>query len=651
MTFTADQLQDFVFSSNLEWLETNGIGGYASGTVAGTNSRRYHGLLVAATKPPLGRMVVLSKLEETIVVGDNRVELSSNQFPGAVHPEGHKYLRSFRRDVFPEFEFQAGDFRLKKTIAAIHGENTTVIVYEVLDAPEEFNFELLPLYACKDFHSEARANDSLHFHYLFDDDTFRTMNYQECPELFITVPGSTFIEQRNWHYNFEHLVEHYRGLDFKEDLYSHGRFSVKLKKGARLGIIVSTEAPLNRDAVQLLNDERVRRNGLIKKFDGQEALRRLALAADQFIVKRGELHTIIAGYPWFSDWGRDTMISLPGLCLVTGRHEEYKQILTAFADHISDGMIPNRFPDYDETPEYNTIDATLWFFVAVYKYYQATSDKAFLKPLMPVLKDIIDWHYRGTRYNICVDADDELLGGGHEGVQLTWMDVKVKDWVVTPRRTKPVEINALWYNTLMAMSHFQRDVGSNADGAEYERRASRVLASFNEKFWNSTRKCLYDCIDNDYKYPDMRPNQVFAISLPFPLLSKERATAVLKMVGQYLLTTRGLRSLEQSHHDYKGNYSGDVWNRDCAYHQGTVWSYLIGPYIDALMFVKGENGRKEASALFSQFLLHLDERGVGTISEIFDGDTPHRPEGCIAQAWGVAEALRVAVEHKLVRLT
>lgn len=648
MTFHADQLQDFNISSNLEWLETNGIGGYASSTVAGTNSRRYHGLLVAATKPPLGRMVVLSKLEETIVVGDHRVDLSSNQYPGTVHPEGHKYLKSFRRDVFPEFEYQAGDFRIKKTIASIHGENTTVIMYDILDAPDGFQLELLPLYACKDFHSEARANDSLHFHYLFDENTFRTMNYQECPELFIHVPGASFIEQRNWYYNFEHLVEQYRGLDFKEDLYSHGRFSVKLTKGDKLGIIVSTESPVGRDAIKLLNEERVRRSAITKKFDGQDILRRLALAADQFIVKRGELHTVIAGYPWFSDWGRDTMISLPGLCLVTDRHEEYKQILKVFADNVSDGMIPNRFPDYDETPEYNTLDATLWFFVAVYKYYQVTGDKTFLKSLMPVLKDIIDWHYRGTRYNICVDAEDELLGGGHEGVQLTWMDAKVHDWVVTPRRGKPVEINALWYNALKAMSRFQNEVGGHGESAEYERKAARVLESFNEKFWNSTRKCLYDCIDNDYKYPDMRPNQVFAISLPFPLLTKERATSVLKMVSQYLLTPRGLRSLEASHHDYKGTYAGGIWNRDGAYHQGTVWSFLMGPYIDALMFVKGEKGKKEAMALFNQFMLHLDERGVGSISEIFDGDAPHRPEGCMAQAWGVAEALRVAVEYRLV---
>lgn len=648
MTFHGDQLQDFIFSSNLEWLETNGIGGYASSTVAGANTRRYHGLLVAATKPPLGRMVVLSKLEETIVAGDRRVELGCNQYPGAVYPEGYRYLKSFRRDVFPEFEYQAGNFRLKKTVAAIHGENTTVVVYEVLDAEEDFQLELLPMYACKDFHSEAKANDSLHFHYLFDEGTFRTMNYQDCPEIFIHVPGSSFIEQRNWFYNFEHLVEQHRGLDFKEDLYSHGRFAVNLRKGDKLGVIISTESPIDRDAVTMLNQERVRRNTWTKKFDGHDLLRRLALAADQFIVQRGDLHSVIAGYPWFSDWGRDTMIALPGLCLVTGRHQEYKQILKAFAEHVSDGMIPNRFPDYHEEPEYNTIDATLWFFVAVYRYHKTTGDDAFVKELLPVLKEIIDWHYRGTRYNICVDAEDELLAGGHDGVQLTWMDAKVGDWVVTPRQGKPVEINALWYNALKSMAHFQQRVANKEGAAVYEQKAARVLESFNEKFWNSTRKCLYDCVDHDYKNPDLRPNQVYAISLPFPLLAKDRAISVLKMIGQYLLTPRGLRSLEPGHHDYKGSYGGGPWNRDSAYHQGTAWGYLMGPYIDALMYVKGDKAKKEASVLLTQFLAHLDERGVGSISEIFDGDAPHAARGCIAQAWSVGEALRVAVDYNLI---
>lgn len=650
MTFQTDRLQDFLFSSQLEWIETNGIGGYAAGTVAGTNSRRYHGMLVAATRPPLGRMVVLSKLEETIVVGDHRIDLSSNQYPGAVHPEGHRYLHSFRRDVFPDFEYRAGDFRLKKTIAAIHGENTTVVVYEVLAAPEAFTLELLPLYSCKDFHSESHANDSMAFHYLFDEGTFRTMNYQGCPELFIMVPGSEFVEHRSWYYNFEHLVELERGLDFKEDLFTHGRLLVKMQQGDRLGVIISTEAPVGRDAIALLNEERARRSQLTKAFERNGILRRLALAADQFIVRRGDLHTVIAGYPWFSDWGRDTMISLPGLCLATGRHVEMKEILEVFAEHISDGMIPNRFPDYGETPEYNTIDATLWFFVSVYKYHKATGDHAFVKSLLPVLKEVIDWHYRGTRYNICVDADDELLGGGQEGVQLTWMDARVGDWVVTPRRGKPVEINALWYNALMAMAHFHREAGTAAAANDYERKAARVLESFNEKFWNTTRKCLYDCVDNDYKYPELRPNQVFAISLPFPLLTRERAVSVLKVVSQHLLTPRGLRTLEPGHHDYKGVCTGGVWNRDGAYHQGTVWSFLMGPYIDALFFVKGDKASKEASALFNEFMKHLDEHGVGTVSEIFDGDPPHTPRGCFAQAWGVAEALRVGVEHGLGNL-
>ncbi len=646
-TFKPDQLKQYDFASNLEWLETNGVGGYSSGTVSGSNTRRYHGVLVAATRPPVGRLVVLSKLEETIVSTDKRFELSSNRYPGAIYPQGFQYLKSFERNVFPEFVYEAGGIEIKKTIAGIHGENTVVIVYEVLKAKGKITLELLPLASCKDYHSEARANDSIYKNYLFDEGVFQTMNYEACPEIFISVPGSSFVDSKSWYYNYEHTIEQQRGLDYTEDLFTHGHFEVGLKEGDKLGVVVSIEDPRGRDAIGLLEKEKSRRESLMKPFAYHEGLRRLSLAADQFIVKRGDLNTIIAGYPWFADWGRDTMISLPGLCITTGRYDDLKNILRAFANSVSEGMLPNRFPDHGETPEYNTIDATLWFFVAIYKYYQASKDKAFINEILPVLNDIIDWHYKGTRYNIRVDESDGLLAGGHDGVQLTWMDAKVGNWVVTPRRGKAVEINALWFNALNILSHFSNECGDGVSSKKWKEKADRVNESFNEKFWNELRGCLYDFIDGDEKNTDLRPNQVFAISLPFPLLTKQRATKVLKVVTDQLYTPYGLRSLERSHPDYKHLCNGDIFCRDGAYHQGTVWGFLIGPYIDALLFVKGEKGRRDAAKIIEDLMTTLDDACVGSISEIFDAEEPYTPRGCFAQAWSVAEVMRVAVEYKL----
>jgi predicted glycogen debranching enzyme len=649
MKFDQKTLSNFATSRGLEWIETNGLGGYASSTVSGAHSRRYHGLLVAAIHPPVGRMNVLSKLDETIVLGDEKFDLGTNQYPGALHPTGYTFLKKFERDFFPEFYYQVGDIEIKKTIAAIHGENTTVILYEVLNAPLRFELELLPLYASRDFHGLSHANDFIGQPYIFEDGIFRTLNYQGCPELFIDVPQSKFTEAKGWYYNVEYAVEQYRGLDFKEDLYTHGKFAVEMKEGARLGIIVSIDDPTGRDAFQLFETELKRRKKITEKFSWNESLKRLSLAADQFIVKRGDLQSIIAGYHWFADWGRDTMISLPGLCLVTGRFEEARQILQAFSESVSEGMLPNRFPDYGESPEYNTIDATLWFFHAIYQYYKYSGDKDFVKQVVPVLEDIVAWHYKGTRYNIKVDPSDGLLSGGDTGVQLTWMDAKVGDWVVTPRRGKPVEINALWYNALSTLGLLLVEIGSVDESEKYRKKAMQVLKSFNEVFWNERDNCLFDYVGDDVKNDDLRPNQLYAISLPFPLLIKDRAKLVFEKISNHLLTPKGLRSLASTHKDYKPAYGGSVWSRDSVYHQGTVWSFLMGPYIDALLYIKGDRSRKEAAKLLETFLEHLNEGGVGTISEIFDAEPPHAPRGCIAQAWGVAEALRVAVEHDLFR--
>jgi predicted glycogen debranching enzyme len=646
--FTVNELNDFSKSRSLEWIETNGLGGYASSTVSGANSRRYHGLLVAAIHPPVERCVILSKLEETLLVKGQYYNLSSNQYPGAVYPQGFQYLKSFERDVFPEFIFEAGGAKLKKTIAAIHGENTTLVIYEVLNAPEKFKMELLPLCSYRDFHSISHENDFIFKGYIFNDGIFQTKNYHESAELFISVPDSEFENTQCWYNRFEYSIEQERGLDFQEDLFNHGKFIVELKKGSKLGIIISTEDPAGRNAFEFLSEEEKRRVALIKSDQSSKELRQLFLAADQFVVKRGDdLRTIIAGYHWFSDWGRDTMIAMPGLCFATQRFDDAKKIIRAFANNVSDGMLPNRFADYGEACEYNTVDATLWFFNAIYKYYKYTADKDLVKSMLPVLKDIIDWHDKGTRFNIHVDTDG-LIYAGKDGVQLTWMDAKVGDWVVTPRRGKAVEINALWYNALRVMEELMRETGSEGEAKRYEERAGKVNEKFNEVFWNNTQGGLYDFVDGEIKNDDIRPNQIYALSLPFPVVVGNKAKKILELITSKLLTPRGLRSLASNHNDYKSEYLGDGWHRDAAYHQGTAWSFLIGPYVDALIKLKGKNGKTEASALISSFFEHLNEAGVGTISEIFDAEPPHQARGCIAQAWGVAEVLRVILEHELL---
>lgn len=643
ITFSSDTLYDFDQVRSLEWLETNGLGGYASSTVSGAHSRRYHGLLVASLRPPVERRVILSKLEETVIIKDQRFELGANQYPGAVHPQGYDFLTHFERGLFPVFTYATKEFTIRKTIAAIQGENTTVVVYDVLDAVDQFSVELLPLSSARDFHSLSGANSAIHPGHVFERGIFRTKNYHDSPELFISVPGAEFVAENNWYYNLEYSIEQYRGLDFQEDLFSHGKFTVTLRKGSTLGIIISTEDPTGKNALTLLARETKRRKKITDAFSDNN-LQTLALAADQFIVKRGQdLKTIIAGYHWFSDWGRDTMIALPGLCLVTGRFDDAKKIIRAFADSVSEGMLPNRFPDYGEAPEYNTVDATLWFFVAIYRYLQYTNDGKFVNSLIPILEDIVAWHFKGTRYGIRVD-DDGLIAAGVDGVQLTWMDAKVGDWVVTPRKGKAVEINALWYNAICILAELKSE---NEGDKRYTDLASRIKANFSKTFWNEADGYLYDFVDGNNKNEDLRPNQVYALSLPFKLISKEKSLKVLNRLTEKLLTPKGLRSLSQDHREYKARYGGDPWHRDGAYHQGTVWSFLLGGYIDALVHLKGASGTADAKALLNKFFEHLGEGCIGSVSEIFDAEAPHRPRGCMAQAWGVGEILRAAVEHKL----
>ncbi|MBC7922886.1 MAG: glycogen debranching enzyme family protein [Ferruginibacter sp.] len=649
LTFDQSVTQNFERAVEREWIETNGLGGWASSSLIGLNTRRYHGLLVAATKPPVGRVVLLSKLDETLYTRQGKFDLGCNQYVGSVYPQGYVHLTRFEKTLFPEFTYEAGGVTLKKTVVAVAGENTTLILYEVVKAEDAFTLELLPLVASRDYHSLVHANPNLNGYVHFEEGVFHQKPYPLSPDLFIGVPGSAFEHRGHWYHNFQYRAEMQRGMDFREDLFCPGNFRLTLREGDRLGIIVSTQPPFGRDAWELAHHERTRREQLLQNVPlPNNLIRTLTLAADQFVVKRDErLNSIIAGYHWFSDWGRDTMISLPGLCLVTGRFEEARRILLAFARHTSQGMLPNRFSDWGEEPQYNNVDATLWFFVAVHQYQEYTQDHDFVRnEIMPVLKDILDWYGRGTRYNIHVE-EDGLLYAGIPGEQLTWMDAKVDNWVVTPRQGKPVEVNALWYNALTIYARLLRFSGDEVRSLYYTARADKVLEAFNDTFWNEDKQCLYDYIGDNFRNDAIRPNQLFALSLPFALVSGERAKKILKVCEDKLLTPVGLRSLSADHVEYQAHYEGNLWSRDGAYHQGTVWSWLLGPYVDAVLRVKGAAGRKEVGNLLQNFGFHFREAGIGTVSEIFDAEAPHPPRGCIAQSWSVAELLRVILQHRL----
>lgn len=644
-------LNNYDAAIELEWLETNGIGGWAGSSVVGCNTRRYHSLLMAATVPPAERMNLVSKLDETIIINDKRFELGTNNYGDVITPQGYQYLSGFKKEIFPEWTYEVNGVALKKTISMVHGENTTVILYEVVKAPQVFTLELLPLLSVRGYHSLMHANNAAHWDASFDNNIFRAKVYDATPDIFIKVPNANYQHHPNWFYNFNYSIEQYRGLDFTEDLFNHGKFLVELKQGDSLGIILSTEDPSNKNAIELFLKEKQRKESLLEQPFNNSIEQILTLAADQFIVKRGEdLKTIIAGYPWFTDWGRDTMISLPGLCLSTGRFEDAKKILAAFAQSVSMGMLPNRFQDNNEPPEYNNVDGTLWYFIAIKKYLDATDDEAFIiNDILPVLKDIIDWHFRGTRYKIHV-AEDGLLYAGEVGQQLTWMDARIGNWVVTPRMGKAVEIQALWYNALKIFAELLRRNAQEKDAELVEISALKAKQSFEEKFWYDEGNYLYDVIDENNQ-PDktLRPNQLFAISLPYALIEEAKAAAVLQIVEEQLYTPVGLKSLPKTDSHYIPVYGGDAWHRDSSYHEGTVWSWLLGPYVDALIRVN--DLRDKAQKVISDFAYHLNEACIGSVSEIFDADAPHHPRGCFAQAWGVAEILRVIKEYNLSETT
>jgi predicted glycogen debranching enzyme len=632
-----------------EWLETNGLGGFSSGTVAGANTRRYHGLLTAALNPPGGRMLLLSKLEETLVLGERRIDLSTNEYDGAVHPNGYLYLSAFRLDPFPTFTFEAEGVKLEKSLFMLAGGNTVQIEYRLLESPagSKPQLELRPLIAFRDYHATTHENGALNPQIQNQSNLVSVQPYGSLPRLYFAHNAETAAPEGYWYRNFFYRQERERGLDAKEDLFNPLVLRWSLNKRQAAVVIASTEAQDIRSAAKFRRKELNRRAALEANAPNADPLiRALTAAADQFLARRGDGWTVIAGYPWFTDWGRDTMISLRGLTLFTGNAEIAKQILRNFARHTDMGMLPNRFVDSGETAEFNTVDATLWFIEAARAYAAVTGDYKFVhEELYPVFTSIVDFHIKGTRYNIKV-AEDGLLNAGAPGAQLTWMDAKIGDWVVTPRSGKPVEIQALWYNALKIMEDLAQRFGDEEPRKRYSTLASTVVWTFNRLFWNKEKNCLYDVVNGGPPDPTIRPNQIFAVSLYYSMLSRERARAVVESVERELITPVGLRTLARSDSRYRPRYEGDQYSRDSAYHQGTVWPWLLGPFITAYVRVNGGTAaaREHARGLLRGLETHLSEAGVGQISEIFDADAPHLPRGCFAQAWSVAEVLRALCE-------
>lgn len=639
-----------------EWLVTNGIGGYASGTVAGVLTRRYHGLLMAALQPPLGRTLLLAKLDVTAEY-DGIYPESGRFYPlftnrwgtGLVEPDGYFFIDRFHLEgTTPVWTYSIGNAVLEKRIWMKPGHNTTYIQYKLTRATGPLTLEARALVNYRDYHSTTMMAD-WEPEIIPVDHGLRMQMFTDAAPLYLLSDKAQMIPQYDWYEDFLLTLEEYRGQnDVEEDHFCAAHLRVTLRPGEVVTIVASTSEDIGLDGGVAYLERQAYEAALLAQFRAAHpgvqspVIEHLVLAADQFVVQRPTSsdpngRSVIAGYHWFSDWGRDTMIALPGLTLTTNRPEVAASILRTYAQFVDQGMIPNRFPDIGERPEYNTVDATLWYFQALYAYHQATGDDALLRDLFPVLQNIIKWHVRGTRYNIHMDPADGLLFAGEAGVQLTWMDAKVDDWVVTSRIGKPVEINALWYNALCILADFAAHLGE--DGREYTLLAEKVKAGCG-RFWYKKMGYCYDVLDGpDGHDGSLRPNQLFAVSLPFSPLSPDRQRSVLDACSRHLLTPHGLRSLSPDDVAYIGHYGGDRYKRDGAYHQGTVWGWLIGPFVSAHLRVY--QNPEEAATYLRPLLQHLVGYGIGSISEIFDGDPPFTPRGCIAQAWSVAELLRV----------
>lgn len=640
------QSPEFESLTEKEWIVTNGIGGYASSSICGANTRRYHGLLVASFNPPTDRRVLVSKLEEKIIAAKEEFYICSNAYPGTIHPEGYKHLTSFKRMPLPSSIFSNGKQSLAKTVFMRYGKNTTVVEY-INQGEEALLLELTPLLMCRDYHHLFQEDSKWSFDTRrLEERLLEITPDKDSPLIFLRFTAGIFYPEPHWYNHFQYAKEEERGLDYSEDAKSIGKVSCMLAPGEATYLIFSTsESDLDGDPVAWKKEEESR----LKSIGGKEKspfIRDLMISGDQFLVKRNSSnsYTLLAGYHWFTDWGRDTMIAMRGLVIAAGQQEVAKSILQTFLHYLDGGMIPNRFPDDGQKPEYNTMDATLWLFVALHDYHIKFKDIAFIRNIFGQLTEIIEAHLSGTRYNIHVTPEG-LLYGGKEGTQLTWMDAKVGDYVVTPRRGCPVEINALWYNALCIYSDFGKKLGYSV--SKYAQQAKDFKRLFRNQFINSSGY-LHDVVFPGEKPDDtLRPNQIYAISLPYSPLTLSEGKRVLAIVQEQLYTPFGLRSLAPDHPDFKPIFTGNPWQRDNAYHQGTVWAFLWGEFAMAYLQIHKHSPasrkwvKQEAKKLEHHF---YNEYGLHAIAENFDGATPGPGKGCIQQAWSVGMTLKALLE-------
>jgi len=644
---------DLEAARSREWLVTNGLGGYASGSIAGVNTRRYHGLLVASMNPPVQRMVLLAALEEWVLTpGVDPLPLSAQEYwDGTIYPDGFRRLAEVEVEgMLPVFRWAVADRFIEKRVWMQHGVNRTVVSYRLLrGAP--LTLQLRPLFAHRDYHQQRHGQGGF--------DTAETNDGwivdAEGVRSFLEVRPAAVVRSRpDWYWRILHRAERERGLDDEEDLFTPGVVEINLDRAADVVLVTGTE-PIppgwNAGASRQIAQER--EEAAVDPVTDHPLARQLLIAAEQFRVARnlqgtpsptlaatGRDRTVIAGYHWFADWGRDSMISLPGLAMRPGSLWEARAVLDTNLRYLDQGLLPNRFPDSGEAPEYNTMDATLWLFQALAAYLRVSGDWRFIADWLRALEDIIEWHIQGTRHNIRMDDRDGLLAGGEEGYALTWMDARVQDWVVTPRRGKPIEINALWYNALRLTADWCERAGRPA--GRYRAMAAQAFESAQLHFWYQEGGYCFDVVDGpEGDDPSLRPNQVMALSLVYPLIEGDRARRALDVISDRLLTPYGLRTLDRDDPRYQSTYGGDQARRDAAYHMGMVWPWLLGPYLDAHLRIHGD--RAAVQRLVEPFQQHLAEAGLGTISEIFEPEPPYRPSGCIAQAWSVAEVLRHAL--------
>src|SRR5688500_4944725 len=668
LTFTAEDTHDAELMLGREWLVTNGLGGFASGTLAGVPTRRYHGLLVAALSTPLGRTVMFNHLSEwaRLPSGVRHQIGGQERAGGQLEWPGAKHLRAFRLEAgLPVWLYDLDGAVVEKRVLLVHSQNTVHVNYRLLEGEGPLRLKLRPSLQFRPLEEAVHGSTDDSYTVTSTEDRLEVSTGQKYPPLRLKIFGerATFALDGGRLQNVYYRTEDRRGYDHTGEMWSPGYFSVDVSREVSATLVGSTESwelirALSPEEAQGAEGERRERLLAAAAPSAREGVAaELVLAADQFVITPSgrqedaarahaageEVRSVIAGYHWFTDWGRDTMISLEGLTCTTGRHREAGWILRTFGQYIRDGLIPNMFPDGASEGLYHTADATLWFFHALHRYLRVSDDRVTLEALLPKMHEIADRHLAGTRFGIKVDPADGLLAQGEEGYQLTWMDAKCDGWVVTPRRGKAVEINALWHNALRLLEGWTREAGDAARADELKAHAERCRASFNKRFWHEEAGHLFDVVESrdldGRDDPACRPNQLLAISLAHPVLEPERWGPVLNVVREKLLTPVGLRSLSPEHPDFKPTYHGDLKTRDAAYHQGTVWGWLIGPFIDAWLKVHPDD-RAGARKLLEGFLPHLDDACVGSISEVFDAVPPYTARGCVAQAWSVAEVLR-----------